>query len=328
MIDAKFRVLVGCFLLSWTSSIARAGSDPADRKLLADATALVNLRCSAGKPFELMAEFTAQTAKPRQGYITVRWAAKDLWSEDILAGDYSEHDVRKGDSLYIDRNAAVTPVFVRDIRDLLSPLCADSTSWKLHGNTPRTFGGVQTRCLKATLPNQQTEHICIDPRTDELRSIMVPEHSPPQEDLFSAYEPFGTFSFPRQLQRSWGGKSTLDLKVVALQEKSFEAETFTPRPGSIVRRECENKVPPKVLNGYAPSYPMEAHDRHLEGQVALAITVLANGSIDNVQFIQRAGAGLDEAAKDAVNHYKFQPAMCGSEPIADDITVEIEFRLR
>jgi len=303
------------------------GTDPGARQLLTDAAALVDLRCSAGASFELIAEFTAQTAQPRSGHLTLRWAGDNLWSEDILAGDYSEHDVRKGDSVYIDRNAPFTPVFVSDIRDLLIPLCGHSTNLKLKTIAPRTFGSKQAHCLEATISKGDRRNICIDPDTKELVSITMPDHTPPQEDLFSAYEPFGSLRFPRHLQRYWKDKQTLDLKVVLLQQKSFDADLFSPRPNSIAWRVCANKTPPRLLRETDAPYPPEARDKHVSGTVSLSVTVLPDGSVDNVQFVQRLGYGLDEAAEKTVKGYKFKPAMCGSEPVATAIAIEVEFKL-
>jgi TonB family protein len=329
MFEALPRVVFFCLIMLFlVVSPSVAGTDPAYQQLLTDAASLVNLRCSEGKPFELMAEFTARTDQPRSGHLTLRWSAKDLWSEDILAGDYFEHDVRKGDNLYIDRNAPFTPVFVRDIRELLSPLCADSSKWKIRKKAPRTFESVTAQCLEAKFSSPEDRRdICIDPASKDLLSITMPDRAPPQEDVFSSAEPFGNLRIPRHSQRFWKDQQTLDLKVLVLQEKSFEASAFTPRPGSIVRRQCENMKPPVLIHQVEPVFSEEARQKRVNGTVSLQVTVLPAGSVDSVQFMQRAGAGLDEAAESAVKRYKFKPAMCGSEPVAADIIIEVEFRL-
>ena len=85
---------------------------------------------------------------------------------------------------------------------------------------------------------------------------------------------------------------------------------------------------PEVVWSPDPSYPPEARDKHLEGTTVLALTVRPDGSVENVQSVLEAGAGMDEAARAAVAAWKFKPAMCGSDPVITDIKVEVELRLR
>ena len=50
--------------------------------------------------------------------------------------------------------------------------------------------------------------------------------------------------------------------------------------------------------------------------------------VDDVQLIGRAGREMDQVTQEIVKTWKFKPAMCGNEPVAYDITVEVAFRIR
>jgi protein TonB len=43
--------------------------------------------------------------------------------------------------------------------------------------------------------------------------------------------------------------------------------------------------------------------------------------------VQHLGKGLDEKAVEAVQQYKFEPAMRNGEPVAVEVNIEVNFRL-
>ena len=56
--------------------------------------------------------------------------------------------------------------------------------------------------------------------------------------------------------------------------------------------------------------------------------VRRDGTIDNVEIIKDLPYGLGEAAKDAVEQWRFRPATFRGEPIDVYYTVTVNFRLR
>ena len=56
--------------------------------------------------------------------------------------------------------------------------------------------------------------------------------------------------------------------------------------------------------------------------------VRKDGSIDNVEIIKDLPFGLGEAAKEAVEQWRFRPATYRGEPIDVYYTVTVNFRLR
>lgn len=77
-----------------------------------------------------------------------------------------------------------------------------------------------------------------------------------------------------------------------------------------------------------PAYPAAAHEDGLEGLVALQVQVDAHGLVRAVHWLQRSGVPvLDMAARDAVRHWRFQPALRAGEPVAGTVTLSLRFRL-
>jgi protein TonB len=84
---------------------------------------------------------------------------------------------------------------------------------------------------------------------------------------------------------------------------------------------------PVVLKAQQPEYPASAWQNGLIGTPIVSITVLPDGSVDNVQVVQGASAEMDKATVETVKTWKFKPAMCGTEPITLDIKVEVNFHI-
>ena len=59
----------------------------------------------------------------------------------------------------------------------------------------------------------------------------------------------------------------------------------------------------------------------------VVMTVLADGSVSNIQLVGSAARSMDNATLETLKGWKFKPAMCGTEPVVSDIHVVVSFRL-
>jgi periplasmic protein TonB len=71
----------------------------------------------------------------------------------------------------------------------------------------------------------------------------------------------------------------------------------------------------------------EARRNKYQGVCMISIIVDAHGYPQNPRVIRALGMGLDEKALEAVQKYRFKPAMKGGKPVAATITVMVNFRL-
>ena len=71
----------------------------------------------------------------------------------------------------------------------------------------------------------------------------------------------------------------------------------------------------------------EARREKYQGICMISIIVDARGYPQNPRVLRSLGMGLDEKALEAVQKYRFKPAMKDGKPVASMISVEVNFRL-
>jgi protein TonB len=76
-----------------------------------------------------------------------------------------------------------------------------------------------------------------------------------------------------------------------------------------------------------PMYPKSASLNKLMGDTTVAMTVLTDGSVTDIQIVGSAARSMDDAALQTLKSWRFKPAMCGPEPVVSDIEVVVSFRL-
>ena len=87
-------------------------------------------------------------------------------------------------------------------------------------------------------------------------------------------------------------------------------------------------TPPRVLHRWNPPYPLDAWANHVEGDVDVAITVAADGSLLEAHVDRSSGnASLDAAAVAAVRRYTFKPGLKNGQPIESQAIVAIGWQI-
>lgn len=93
------------------------------------------------------------------------------------------------------------------------------------------------------------------------------------------------------------------------------------RPGSGI-------VAPRLLREVKADYTEDARRRGIEGEVVMEIVITRTGSVGDIKFLRRLGAGLDERAAQAVRQWQFAPATRQGVPVDVIVEVGVDFRLR
>jgi TonB family protein len=83
---------------------------------------------------------------------------------------------------------------------------------------------------------------------------------------------------------------------------------------------------PKMIKEVAPEYSEEARAAGLEGTVVLSVVIDEEGVPQNVEVKKELGLGLDEKAIEAVQQWRFEPAMRDGKPVRVAAQVEVNFR--
>ena len=86
-------------------------------------------------------------------------------------------------------------------------------------------------------------------------------------------------------------------------------------------------TPPSAMYVPLPHYSKAARKGQLQGEVKLSVVVAADGTVHDVKVVQSLGKGLDEEAIEAVQHWKFIPAMINGRPVNVRISLVVNFAL-
>ena len=97
--------------------------------------------------------------------------------------------------------------------------------------------------------------------------------------------------------------------------------------GSLHAQEVSHQTPPRVIHKIEPEYTEEARKANLEGTVVLTTIISVDGIPQGIKVVRELGGGLDERAVDCLRQWRFRPAMIHDEPVSQQITVEMTFRI-
>ncbi len=82
------------------------------------------------------------------------------------------------------------------------------------------------------------------------------------------------------------------------------------------------------LHNPKPVYPALSRRMGEEGRVVLKVMVRPDGTADTIEIANSSSyPRLDQAARDAVQHWRFVPARRGETPVAASVRVPLLFRL-
>ncbi|MBI4508028.1 MAG: energy transducer TonB [Deltaproteobacteria bacterium] len=112
---------------------------------------------------------------------------------------------------------------------------------------------------------------------------------------------------------------------------SADEESSSREPGKLGSGAPGPFVPsrPLAASQRPPGYPESARRWGREGTARVKVRVMEDGTVGHAFLLASAGhPDLDQAALDAVSHWRFTPARRGDMPVASWVVVPIEFRLR
>jgi len=99
-----------------------------------------------------------------------------------------------------------------------------------------------------------------------------------------------------------------------------------PEPAGPIRLHSGMKAPVKTTD-VAPVYPIIAKNAHVKGVVILEAVLNAQGGVESVRVL-RSVPLLDQAAVDAVQQWRFTPALLNGQPVPVVMTVTVNFTLQ
>jgi len=108
-------------------------------------------------------------------------------------------------------------------------------------------------------------------------------------------------------------------------EDPLKRKCKTPEDG--VYRICEGITPPIPQYRPEPEFSQFARRFGIQGNVTIVGVVDVNGRMRDLEIEKALGAGLDEAALEAVSRWTFKPSKKDGVPIPVKIMVDVDFHL-
>lgn len=99
------------------------------------------------------------------------------------------------------------------------------------------------------------------------------------------------------------------------------------QPNSTVYHVGHGITAPKAVFAPDPKYDKQARKGKHQGTCVLSMIVGPDGLPRDIRVTRAIGKGLDEKAVEAVQKWKFEPAIKDGRPVAVAINVEVQFRL-
>ncbi len=84
---------------------------------------------------------------------------------------------------------------------------------------------------------------------------------------------------------------------------------------------------PRVIHSVEPQFTAEARQADYQGVVAIQLIVDSQGTPQDIRVVRHLGMGLDERAIEAVQQYKFSPAIYQGHPVSVQMVIDVDFRL-
>lgn len=324
----KKAALVTVFLVGSLRLLA-SSTNPDAQQLLVTAKKQASLLQDQTSPLQLDVDFLAQMNVPTKGHLTLKWQGKDLWWQRIVMGDFEQIEIRKGDRQYTTRNLSFTPARIVELSSLIR-LTENPEELRAKKQKERVSNGVEMVCIRVEGARRGKAHeVCVNSASHDILSDEWQE--PPDErrrEQYTDYFDFGGHRYPRKLQLFVNGVNVITANVVDLTTAPVDPTLLVAPKGAIERRKCADMKYVVPVRTPDPMYPKSASENKLTGDTIVAMTVLTDGSVSDIQLVGRATRSMDDATLQTLKSWRFKPAMCGAEPVVSDIEVVVSFRLR
>ncbi|HKV12909.1 MAG TPA: TonB family protein [Thermoanaerobaculia bacterium] len=84
---------------------------------------------------------------------------------------------------------------------------------------------------------------------------------------------------------------------------------------------------PELISGHSPVYTELARKARLQGTVVVEAIIDESGNVTNAQVLKGLPLGLDQAALQAVQNWKFRPATLNGQPVKVYYSLTIKFQI-
>lgn len=201
------------------------------------------------------------------------------------------------------------------------------------GPGARTRGEAVLLVAAAEPESAWTLEAAPEPSPSELEppQVPAPELVPAPVPQDAPLEPVTPVEEPLQVEIVDWSALRMDARPLERLERRSETVPAEPVLASeasappVARGESR---PPRLLEGPAPAYPRLALRLQQQGSVLLELTVDADGRVAAARVLESSGfERLDEAAREGVLAWRFEPALRDGAPVTERFRHRIQFVL-
>jgi len=302
-------------------------------ELLERARRFSDIRGAESSPFRLKANFTfiGDELETFAGTYTEYWVSDSKWRKEIVVGERKRIEIAGGTKLWTFDSNPMLPEKAERIN--LAAAVFPSRAAKLEfGAIDEVPGEQGTRCAvtKPAGPHKGKLALCFDRAHGALVAYIMPQWTRYHLAQFScAYDDFKKFGeqwYPFEMDCRLGGHRQMEVHVTELANENFEnTHLFAPPVGATELGWCAaGATAPKADYTPAPLQPSSMRERR--SLVTLRMVVDTTGKPQDIRVISPPDKSLDDIAVGAVERWRFKPATCNGEPMAQRIEFEIGFR--
>lgn len=323
---------------SSTATPAPAANPKTPEEFFARARQFSDLEAS-GIPFHLKATFVAAGDAEFTGNGTYEewWASKDSWRIEATLGDYKHvafqnRSYSTSDYVPLRLRQAMEAVLIHIPTDIET-----SHGWKIQH---KNISGMDLTVLSQ-------KHHCVNKNTDSKNDQCVREYflSPEglvrirvvnsTETIYNGFQNFQSILVPHKIEVASGASPFLTITVNTIEPIGAEAKDLPNlvsipqglQPDENLIHSDSGATGARLIHQVAPSYPVEALEKRIQGTVVIRVTIDKKGNVREPHVVQSAGKLLDDAALSAVRNWQYQPTFFEGKAVNVNTTISVVFRL-
>jgi TonB family protein len=267
------------------------------------------------------------------GNYRLLWNGPEQWREEITFPGYTELQVGGKGKVWVQRSTDFVPLRINQLHAALgfgSVVGAVSYgSFVRLGLTPhdkikkphsRKERGVNVTCVKTENELKSSSEICVNDSTGTLfRGSSFEEGD---------FQPVGEKVFPRSVGFVDKGKTVVKVKVNELiASDQFLPNAFIPPTGVSAEPGCMNPTPLRLIKMVRPEYPLEAKQQHIEGTVAVDVSIGTDGIPIIRETVASPIPSLERSSQTAIAGWRYEPAACEGKPVQVETVLSINYAL-
>ena len=318
---------IAFLLLSFVAfNCARASAE--DKKdeanaIIARARAVMDMRTSDSKPFQLAAGFHFDADRisyepEADGMYTETWNSPSRWRLEIDLPDIQQIEVGENNKRWLTQDISLERGHIFSVRNELnfSRIEVD----KILKVSSRNMDGKEIKCIETRLEGGNETTYCFDGANGTLVETGQKNSFFKSSCVYTNYQTFTNKMYPHDIQCLTNGSPWFEATITSIREDATPADSklFVPPSGSKEWPVCARVIPPQRISAPDPV--------HIgSGVEALEALIGLDGKLTNITVTQSSGSMFDAEALKTTSKWKFKPATCAGVPIPIKIEIKIAF---